>query len=190
MPDNLEFKLSESPKRYINILLLRYPDRFSKTFRFFSRCKYSHASIGISDSDFTFFSYVLKGFRTEFPRKHPTYKTQEIPCELYRIEVSEEKYNFAKAALEDHVRHSPNCRFSYLSFVFCFMRIKMPLKDRYICSQFVSEILDKVNAVPLAKHSSLYLPDDFMKMKELEHCYSGYLSQLVNHPQHSQALLA
>jgi inositol transport system substrate-binding protein len=178
---NWEAGLTKDPQRYIYVILLRYPDRFSKLFRFFSRSKYSHVSIGVSDSDWTFYSYVLKGFRREYPRKHPTFKTQEIPCELYRIEVSEEKYHVARSVLENHAtKRSGSCRFSYLGLLLCYMRINLPLKDRYFCSQFVSEILEITKAVPLTKHSSLYLPDDFMQMNGLEHCYSGYLSQLVN----------
>jgi inositol transport system substrate-binding protein len=62
----------------------------------------------------------------------------------------------------------------------CFLRIAYPLKDKYFCSQFVSEILEKVKAVPLKKHYSLYLPDDFMRMSELDLCFTGNLSQLMN----------
>jgi inositol transport system substrate-binding protein len=165
-------------KRYIYIMLLNYPDRFSRVFRFFSRCKFSHASIGVSDTDWTFFSYVLKGFRKELPKKHPTFKKQEVLCRLYRVEVSDEVYNKTKAALEDHASRAHDYKFSYLGFVLCVLRIVYPLKGQYICSQFVSEILEQTNAVPLKKHSSLYLPDDFTKMSELDLCYSGYLSQL------------
>ena len=167
-------------KKYIYILLLSYPDNFSRVFRFFSRCKYSHASIGVSDSDWTFFSYVLKGFRTEYPKKHTTFKKREVRCRLYRLEVTDETYDVTKAALEDHVQQSHKCKFSYLALMLCYLRIAYPLKHKYICSQFVSEILHKVQAVPLKKHYSLYLPDDFMRMSELDLCFAGNLSQLMN----------
>ena len=168
-----------TPSRYVIILLLSYPDNFSKLFRFISRSRYSHVSIGVSDSDWTFFSYVLKGFRTEKPHKHPTYKTREIPCQLYRIAVTDEQYAVAKAMLEEHSQHAQMHRFSYLGLLLCYMRINLQLKDRYFCSQFVSEILEKSRTLPLAKHSSLYLPDDFIDMDGLEFCYAGNLSQLV-----------
>ncbi|MDR2956659.1 MAG: hypothetical protein LBU61_00570 [Coriobacteriales bacterium] len=173
-------KTSVDQKQYVYVLLVRYPDRFSRFYRFLSQSKYSHASIGISDSDWTFFSFVLKGFRTELPRKHPTFKTKEIPCELYRVEVSTEKYIQAKAILEEHVKRSHHYKFSYLGLLFCYMRIKLHLKDRYFCSHFVSEVLDQIQAVPLTKQSSFYLPDDFMSMSGLELYYTGNLSRLVN----------
>jgi hypothetical protein len=43
----------------------------------------------------------------------------------------------------------------------------------------VCEILEQIRAVPLAKHSALYLPDDFMKMDGLDLCFSGHLSHIV-----------
>lgn len=106
---------------------------------------------------------------------------------MYRVEISDEKYRNVKAALEEHIKHAHNCRFSYLGLILCYMRIKISLKNRYFCSQFVSEILETTDAVPLDKHSSLYLPDDFTRMKGLELCFSGSLSELVN-PQTSLAL--
>ena len=68
----------EDSKRYIYVLLLRYPDTFSKIFRIFSRGHYNHASIGISNSDGVFYSYVTKGFRKEIPKKHPTLKKRKF----------------------------------------------------------------------------------------------------------------
>ena len=166
-------------KRYIYVMLLRYPDRFSRTWQFFSRSKFSHASIGISDTDWVFFSYVLKGFRTELPRKHPRFKSREIPCELYRVEISEDVYENAKTVLDEHIGRSHSHKFSYFGLLLCYCRIRRQLTDRYFCSQFVSEILEKSKAVTLSKHYSLYLPDDFMQMNGLELVFSGNLSQLV-----------
>jgi hypothetical protein len=180
-PEMLDFSdlpIVDNRKRYVYIMLLNYPDRFSRMFRFISRCRFSHASIGVSDTDLTFFSYVLKGFRKELPKNHPTYKKQEVLCRLYRVEVSEEVYLKTKNALEEHARQAGNHKFSYLGFALCVLNIAYSLKGQYICSQFVSEILEKADAVPLKKHRSLYLPDDFMKMSELDLCFSGYLSQL------------
>jgi len=165
-------------KRYIHILLVRYPDTFSKLFRFISRGRYSHVSIGVSGSDGLFYSYVTKGFRKEFPRKHPTFKGKEVPCRLYCLEVSDEVYDVAKGILEDHASHAQDCRYNPFGLFLCLMKIAHKKKNQYFCSQFVSEVLDQLHAVPLAKHSALYLPDDFTKMKGLNLRFAGYLSEL------------
>jgi Orthopoxvirus protein of unknown function (DUF830). len=176
-------------KRYIYVLLLHYPDVFSKIFRFISRCRFSHASIGVSGSDGVFYSYVTKGFRIELPKQHPKFKQQEVPCRLYRIEVSDEIHRVTRDTLDDHAKQAHNYKYNNLGVALCLMRIVYPFGNRFFCSQFVSEILAQMRAVPLEKHCSLYLPDDFEKMEGLDLCFSGYLSQLVKQPK-SMACLA
>ena len=166
-------------KRYIYVLLMRYPDTSSKIFRFFTRTYYNHASIGVSNSDGIFYSYVTKGFRKEFPKEHPTFKRREVLCRLYRAEISDEIYNVTKATLESHERQTYKFKYNTFGVLLCFLRFVYTRKNRYFCSQFVSEILEQTRAVSVAKHSALYLPDDFTKQKGLELCFSGYLSHLV-----------
>ena len=166
-------------KRYIHILLVRYPDAFSRVFRFVTRGRFSHVSIGVSESNGIFYSYVTKGFRKELPRKHPTFKGREVPCRLYCLEVSEELYNIAGEMLEEHASHAQECSYNPFGVVLCLLRIAHKRKNQYFCSQFVSEILEQLRAVPLAKDSTLYLPDDFTRMQGLDLRFSGYLSELV-----------
>lgn len=166
-------------KRYIYVLLVRYPDIFSRIFRFISRANYSHASIGVSGSMGTFYSYVTTGFRKELPREHPRFRKREIPCSLYRVEISNETYNETKAALSEHERQAHKFKYSTLGVILCYLRIAYKRRNRYFCSQFVSEILQQTDAVPLKKRSYLYLPDDFMATEELSLCFSGKLSELV-----------
>ena len=175
-----DLALLDSGKKYIHILLVRYPDAFSKVFRLVTRGRYSHVSIGISDSDAVFYSYVSKGFRKEFPKKHPTFKGSEVPCRLYCLEISDEVYDVARVVLEDHANQAGKYNFKYNSFgvLLCLFQIVYKRKNKYFCSQFVSEVLEQLKAVPLAKHSSLYLPDDFTKMKGLDLRFSGFLSEL------------
>ena len=178
-----------APKRYIYVLLLRYPDTFSKIFRLISRCRFNHASIGVSESGGIFYSYVTKGFRKELPIQHPTFKQQEVPCRLYRVEVSDEIHGVTRAALNDHAKQAHNYKYNNLGLALCLMRVVYPFKNRFFCSQFVSEILLQMKAVPLEKHCALYLPDDFENVKGLDLCFSGYLSQLVKQPK-AMAFLA
>ena len=175
-------------KRYIYVLLVRYPDIFSKLFRILSRCKYTHASIGLSDSDGVFYSYVTKGFRIELPERHPTFRKKEVPCRLYRVEVSDEIHCETRAALDDHAKRARNYKYNNWGLALCFMRIAYPIRNRFFCSQFVSEMLAQLRAVSLHKHTALYLPDDFERTQGLDLCFSGYLSQLGSRPQSSAVL--
>jgi len=168
-------------ERYVYVLLMRYPDTFSRIFRFFTRMRFSHASIGIGGANGPFFSYVLKGFRRELPERYPTFNSREIPCRLYKLEVSEETYEKAKKALAVHEKKSKLLGFRYtvVGVILSILRIIYKRNNRYFCSQFVSELLEQVSAVPLQKHSALYLPDDFTKMQELDLCFTGNISEMV-----------
>ena len=174
-----EYKNSKiNGERYIYIALLCYPDIVSRVFRVFTKCEYNHASIGVSESNGGFYSYVTKGFRKEQPLQHPTFKQHEVPCKLYRLRITDEVYQVTKTTLEEHEKKAHKFKYNYLGLFLCLLRIVWPMKNRYFCSQFVSEILSEVGAVPLEKHSALYLPGDFTRMRELELFYTGFLSQL------------
>ena len=178
--EKADIQMNLPDKHYLYVLLVRYPDTYSKLFRVFTRCKYTHASIGIGDTEGTFYSYVTKGFRKELPKKHPTFKKQEIPCRLYQLEVTKEIYDVAKLELQDHEKRAYNFKYNFLGVILCLMRLVWPRKNRYFCSQFVSEILTQTEAVSIPKHSALFLPDDFGEIEEFRLCFTGYLSKLVS----------
>ena len=119
-----------------------------------------------------------------------TFKNQEVPCQLYRVEVSDEVYNVAQTTLEDHAEQADKFKYSTLGLFLCIMRIVYKRKHQYFCSQFVSETLEQLKAVPLEKHSALYLPDDFTTMKGLDLWFSGYLSELVGMEKQREPLAA
>ncbi|MDR1533190.1 MAG: hypothetical protein LBS62_13595 [Clostridiales bacterium] len=178
LPDQHDSEDGNSYK-YIDILLTQYPDRTSKLLRFITGSYFTHASIGISDSAGIFYSLVTKGFRLEEPYKHPTFKGKEVPCRLYRLQVSERVYESIKRTLEYHVRQSKNYKYSYIGVLLCVLRISLKRENRYFCSQFVSEVLEYAKAAKLNKRSTLYLPDDFMQVSELALHFNGTLKDLI-----------
>ena len=118
-------------KQYIYVLLLRYPDLFSKTFRIFTRCKYSHASIEVSGFNGCFYSYVTKGFRKEQPLKHPTFKKREVPYKLYRVKTSVKVYQVTLSALEDHAKNAHKFKYNSFGVILCLLHIVWPMRNQY-----------------------------------------------------------
>lgn len=163
----------------VSILLTRYPDNFSKLFRRITRNSYSHVSIGVDGPDGVFYSLVTKGFHTENPYKHQTFKGKQISCRLYNIDVPMHIYEKIKQTLEQHLERSGAYKYSYLGTFLCLMNIALKRENRYFCSQFVTEVLSCAKAVRLSKESSLYLPDDFMHMDELKLNFAGTVQELM-----------
>lgn len=170
----------QEKNKYILVMLTKYPDTFSTIFRKVARWKYTHVSIGLEDTEQRYFSIVRKGFRVDDFRKHPTAKKQEVPCELYRIPVSDNVFEKVEEALEYHSGNSKYYKYSYFGLFLCMMRISMKKKNRYFCSQFVAEILEYAKVLNLGKHSSLFLPDDFQRISELHLVFKGTLKNLMN----------
>lgn len=166
-------------QKYIFILLSVYPDRTSRFLRKINRWKFSHASIGLLDASGKFYSLNGRGFRIEDPKKYPTAKKKEVPCALYRVPVEPAVFERIRKVLDAHVENSPKYVYSFWGVVLCLLHIKRKTENRYFCSQFVAEVLETAKALPLAKHSSLYVPDDFSRLRETRLIFQGTLRKLA-----------
>jgi len=178
-PTDIQSLICGDDYKYIDILLTSYPDKTSKLMQLAIGCCFTHASIGMGDSTEIFYSLVTKGFRLEEPYKHPTFKGKEVPCRLYRLKVSAGVYEKISQTLEYHVGQSKEYKYSYIGLLLCILHISFKRENRYFCSQFVSEVLECARAAKLEKDSALYLPDDFMQVKELTLYYNGTLRNLI-----------
>ena len=159
----------------VSVLLTKQPGLFAKMSRFFVGGKYSHASIGLSDDKNTFFSFNTKrGFCVEKPIK----KRRKNPCALYQVQVPLESYEDIVARIEDFQNHAHQYSYSFMGVIFCLLHIPVRRKNRYFCSQFVSELLVLSGAVKLRKRPSLYRPKHFSKEPEFTLRYQGSLCGL------------
>ena len=165
-------------KRKIFVLLTQFPGFDSKALRWWTRFPYSHVSLGLDENMNTFYSFVVKGFIVEDIARYNKPGRQPFPCVLYAMEVSETAYQTIKNSLASFTS-SPS-RFSYTRFGLILTLINIPwrLKNRYICSYFVAQTLQKCGSLRLRKPSSLYLPKDFSRIKELKMVFRGNLQQL------------
>lgn len=169
-----------SNEKCIYVLLTKFTDTASKAIRGLTRSTYTHASIGIDENCEEFYSFVTNGFRKEQFNRFSKTRRQETACCLYKIHVSEEIYDEICIILKKHESKANYYKYSKLGVALCLLHIGHKIRHRYFCSQFVAEILQMSDVIQAKKSSSLYLPDDFMKMKELDLCYCGNLDGMLN----------
>ena len=161
----------------IYILLTKYSNILSRVIGLFTGCEYMHASISLKDKE-TFFSFNTKrGFCIETPFR----KVRSTPCILYRLDVPEHVYNDIDQHIQTFVESNDHYKFNFLGTLFCILRTPVwfnPLimKNRYFCSQFISEILIASGDIKLSKHPSRFLPKDFSKDPQFRLCYKGALT--------------
>ena len=146
----------ENREYKIYILLSRFKDIFSKITSFMSAGGCSHVSIGLSENPKLFYSFTMKGFAIEHPH-HWRRVVNKVIC--YEIPVSKEQYDKVKEKIQYMVEHRSEYHYSTIGVALCFLHIPNKIKHRYICSQFVSELLGKTDIVKVPISPSICLPE-------------------------------
>lgn len=172
--------MTEMGKRKLFVLLTQFPGFDSKALRWWTRFPYSHVSLGLDEDMNTFYSFVVKGFIVEDISRYNKPGRAPFPCELYCLEVPEDTYREVKATLGTFVRNRPLLGYSRLGLILTLINIPWRLKNRYICSHFVAQTLQRCHCVRLKKDSTLYLPKDFPRLKELRMVFKGDLLHFAN----------
>lgn len=157
----------------IYVLMTRYPGYNAKFLAWCTRFPYTHTSVGFEDDMDTFYTFVSKGFLVESIRKYEKPDRPSFPCALYEISVPEKTYNNVKALVMTYKARKEQLKYSTLGLVCCFLKIPLKRKNKYFCSQFVAEVLQKSKVLRLKKKSTLYFPKDISKHKELKLIFIG-----------------
>ena len=165
----------------IFILLIRYPDTMADFMVRYTGFGYTHATIGLEEDLNSFYSFMKKGFIEEKVTRYLKPGREPFPCALYEIEVSRKAYRRVKKLLNAYTARKKFLRYTHISLVFCFLGIPCKLQDRYFCSEFVAEVLQRANVVNLPKHCALCLPKDFHNLKETRMVFSGNIQTMVDH---------
>ena len=169
----------------IYVLLTKTGTVPSKIIGKLSRARFSHASLSI-DNEFTdMFSFGKKGmkvfpggFAKENLRTRVLKKYENCPCEVISMEVTDENYEKIKNKACYFSDNKDLFGYSYIGIFACWCRIKLKFKNRYFCSQCVSEIL-KAGNVQLPYDPLLMRPMDFMKIKDIKKEYLGTIKDLA-----------
>ena len=166
-------------RKKIYILLTQFPGWNAHAIRLWTRFPYTHASVGLEEDLNTFYSFVYKGFIVESIARYNKPGRKPMPCALYALEVSSETYQTARQILLSFQQNRENLHYSRLGVVIgLLLRLPFRRKNHYFCSQFVADVLKHCQALRLEKDSTLYLPKDFSRNKDLKMVFRGDLLQM------------
>lgn len=168
------------------IFLSRTESIVSKIVRFFTRTVYTHASIAFDkELVFLYSSGRKKGIKMfpAGPCQESLYRgfferDPHTPCVLYALSVPDEVYSKARAEVDFFMEHIDDYKFSVLGVIACKLGIKWTRKNKYFCSQFVAEILNRSGAVKLPKEPSLMHPRDYQSLPNIEKLYEGTIGDI------------
>ncbi|MBS6561427.1 MAG: hypothetical protein KH355_14325 [Clostridiales bacterium] len=141
----------------ITILLTKYSDLFGKFISGISKYGYSHASISIDEKEEVFYSFNIKGFAIEKPKKRIP-KKRRAGSVCIRMQVPETIHAIIESEINRFLEKREQYTYSWWGVVLCLLHIPHKFENRYFCSQFVAELLSRSGAMELKKKESLYLP--------------------------------
>ena len=168
-----------NPVRKITILLTQYPTTMAAVLRHLTDFPYTHTSIGLEEDRNTFYSFVKKGFIVEKVTRYNKPGRVPFPCELYEIPVNEHTYQRVKKLLAEYTARKEELRYTHRSMLLSLLLyVPLQLKDRYFCSHFVAEVLQRSRVLQAEKHCTLYLPKDFPKLPGAKRIFKGDLAGL------------
>ena len=151
------------------ILLTRTESITSKTVRFFTNDRYTHASLAFDKELIGLYSSGRKKGLKMFPGgpcregldKGFFGRDPHTPCAVFEFEVTDEAYRAAKAEIDFYMTDNHLYKFSILGTFACKLGIEWTRKNKFFCSQFVSEILKRSGALEFPKPPSLMRPIDY-----------------------------
>lgn len=171
----------------IYIILTKSDTILSKIVHLATADTYTHASISFEGDLQTMYSSSRKNGRTLFPAGPCTesiysgyYKQHsQIPCAVYELQVSDEAYEKTKLEVERIMTDADKYHYNIIGLLLCQLNISYHRKHYFFCSQFVSEMLRRSQAVFFPKDTSLIKPSDYMRLPELRCCFCGCLNELA-----------
>lgn len=147
----------------------------------FTRYKYSHVAISFSrDCDVTYsfgrkklYSILNGGFVVESKYGNFFNRFNNTKCRIYELEVSDKQYNDLVDIINCMKKNRDVYKYDYIGIILRYLRIPVSFKNRYVCSYFVAELLEKVNIYNFNKKTIFVSPRDFEDINGLNLVYTG-----------------
>jgi len=168
----------------IYIILTQTYTIIARIISIISKNKYSHVSIGFDEECNVMYSFGRKYnkiafigvFKKENINKGLFIKNKNSLMALYELNISTYQYKEIQKKIEE-IKNN-NKGYNILGLLLAIIKIKLN-RDKYYCSEFVSEILssDKINIMENTK--KIIKPEDFKNIKGLKLVYEGKVSDFT-----------
>lgn len=154
------------------------PARF---IRLFTRYKYSHVALSFSDDCNLVYSFGRKkvnnfidaGFVIESKNGPFFKKFNNTTCTIYEVDITEDQYEKAVKIMEFMKHNDFKYGYDFLGAFLRYFRIPISFKNRYVCSYFVAEVLEKSDIYKFNKPTYCILPKDFSEIGDFKVVYEG-----------------
>lgn len=173
--------MTKDNEKKIYIVLMHTKTIPSKIVKFFTKYKYSHVAISLEKGCKTTYSFgrrklnsILNGGFSVLQKDGEFFKKfNKTECKIYEIEVTEEQYRKVSEIIEKMIKEQEKYKYDFIGIIPRFFGIPITIKNRYVCSYFVAEVLEKANILKFNKPTCLIKPKDFENIKIFKKIYEG-----------------
>ncbi len=168
----------------IYVVLSDTNTKVSKMLKFFSKDKYNHVSIAVSEDCSEMYSFsrwitwfpLIGGFMKEEVDAGVLAMHPETKCIIYEIEVKDDEFDVVMKRLEKFLNEPKKYRYSLMTIPLIMLNIPYERKTAYTCSSFVTYMLKGI--VQMNKNMWLVKPADYQCLN-LNTVYEGELREFV-----------
>ena len=146
-----------------------------------TRYQYSHVAISLNKECDVLYSFgrrktnsILSGGLSIQEKTGEFFtKFNKTESEIYEIAVTDNQYEDTKKVLQYMEKNINIYKYDFFGIILRFFKIPITFKNRYVCSYFVAEVLEKSNIYKFDKQACLVKPKDFENLKGAKKIYSG-----------------
>ncbi|WP_352418311.1 hypothetical protein [Proteiniborus sp.] len=176
--------IKSKKKRTIYILLTNTGSFPTKIIKAYTKAPYNHVAISFSKDLRRFYSFGRKkynnplwgGFVIESIDSEIYEYFSETTCSIFSLEVDRGIYYRMKKVIKQFEKEKDKYVYSFIGLLGVIVKVPIEREYGYFCSQFVATVLEKSGLNLFNKRPGLVTPNDFMNIKELNHIYTGKLS--------------
>ena len=144
---------------------------------------FTHTSLSLTPTTDHFYSYARRklhnplraGIMIENIHEFVFAKYPDCHCALFAVEVSDEGYEKIRKCIDFYLQNYKKATYNFLGILPLRLGFRMARKFRLVCSQFVAVALHASEDIALPKDPYLMLPNDFLKIKNIQKIYEGKL---------------
>ncbi|MFA5523945.1 MAG: hypothetical protein WDA24_06285 [Tissierellales bacterium] len=176
---------SSNGKRKIYILLTNTGSIPTKIIKVYTKSPYNHVAISFTKDLRRFYSFgrkkyynpLLGGFVVEGVDSKIYKYFDETTCSIFSLEVDWRIFRRMRRVIKEFEKEKDKYDYSFIGLLGVIANIPIEREYCYFCSQFVATVLEKSGLNLFNKPPGLVTPNDFLDLKELEHIYTGKLSE-------------
>lgn len=153
----------------------------SKLVKLATGYQYSHVAISFDKSCDTLYSFgrrrvnsILDGGFTVTKKNGEFFeKFNETICRIYELKVTKEQLEKLKMIIADMEKNQEQYKYDFIGAGLRFFKIPVSFKNKFVCSYFVADVLEKSNIYKFDKKAIFIKPKDFENIKGITEIYSG-----------------